>query len=148
MPIKKTKTTEKVNWFFEGKEIKSIDDCDPKALGFIYEITNITKNKRYLGRKTIKKPNYTSGVNKGKSKGNYPFTTYCGSSKSLLEDIKNGDEYRKEIIRWCYSKAELTYYESQAIYCSNSLLDDNYYNFWCKATVYSKHLNPAKKDLK
>lgn len=147
MAVKKNKT-EKVNWFFDGKEIKSIDDCDPKALGFIYEITNITKNKRYLGRKTIKKPNYTSGVNKGKSKGNYPFTAYCGSSKSLLEDIKNGDKYEKNILRWCYSKAELTYYESQAIYCSGSLLDDSYYNFWCKATVYSKHLNPAKKDLK
>lgn len=148
MPPKKTKTTEKVNWFFEGKEIKSIDDCDPKALGFIYEITNITKNKRYLGRKTIRKPDYTSGVNKGKSKGNYPFTAYCGSSKSLLEDIKNGDKYEKNILRWCYSKAELTYYESQAIYCSDSLVRDDFYNFWCKATVYSKHLNPAKKDLK
>jgi hypothetical protein len=135
-----------VNWFFEGKEIKSIADCDPKALGFIYEITNITKNKRYLGRKTIRKPNYTSGINKGKSKGVYVFTTYCGSSKSLLEDIKNGDEYKKEIIRWCYSKAELTYYESKSIYCSDSLLREDFYNFWCKATVYSKHLNAPKKE--
>lgn len=137
-----------INWFFQGKEIKSILDCEPNTLGFIYEITNLSNNKRYLGRKTIKKPNYTSGVNKGKSKGNYVFTTYCGSSKSLLEDIKNGDKYRKEIIRWCYSKAELTYYESQAIYCSNSLIDESYYNFWCKSTVYSKHLVSAKKDLK
>lgn len=135
-----------VNWFFEGKEIKSIADCEPKALGFIYEITNLTNNKRYLGRKTIRKPNYTSGIKKGQSKGVYVFTTYCGSSKSLLEDIKNGDEYKKEIIRWCFSKAELTYYESQAIYCSDSLLREDFYNFWCKATVYSKHLNPAKKE--
>lgn len=135
-----------VNWFFEGKEIKSIADCEPNALGFIYEITNLTNNKRYLGRKTIRKPNYTSGVNKGISKGVYVFTTYCGSSKSLLEDIKNGHEYKKEIIRWCFSKAELTYYESQAIYCSDSLIREDFYNFWCKSTVYSKHLNPAKKE--
>ena len=137
-----------INWFFQGKEIKSINNCEPNALGFIYEITNLSNNKRYLGRKTIRKPNYTSGVNKGKSKGNYVFTNYCGSSKSLLEDIKNGDVYKKEIIRWCYSKAELTYYESQAIYCSDSLIREDFYNFWCKATVYSKHLNSAKKDLK
>ena len=137
-----------INWFFQGKEIKSINDCEPNALGFIYEITNLSNNKKYLGRKTIRKPNYTSGVNKGKSKGNYVFTTYCGSSKSLLEDIKSGDTYKKEIIRWCYSKAELTYYESQAIYCSDSLIREDFYNFWCKSTVYSRHLNSAKKDLK
>lgn len=147
MAVKKNKK-ETVNWHYNGREITCLADCEPNALGFIYEITNISKNKKYLGRKTIMKPKYTSGVNKGKSKGNYPFLAYCGSSKSLLEDIKNGDKYKKEIIRWCYTKAELTYYESQAIYCSNSLLDDSYYNFWCKATVYSKHLNPAKKDLK
>lgn len=137
-----------INWFYQGKEIKSINDCEPDALGFIYEITNLSNNKKYLGRKTIRKPNYTSGVNKGKSKGNYVFTTYCGSSKSLLEDIKSGNTYKKEIIRWCYSKAELTYYESQAIYCSDSLIREDFYNFWCKSTVYSRHLNSAKKDLK
>lgn len=145
MPTKKTKK-EVVNWFYGDKEIKSIEDCEPGALGFIYCITNETKNKKYLGRKTILKPKYTSGVNKGKSKGVYPFQSYNGSSKSLLEDIKNGDKYSKEILRWCYSKAELTYYESQAIYCSDSLLSEDFYNFWCKATVYSKHLNPNKKD--
>ncbi len=144
MPIKK----QTVNWTFQGKEVKGIEDCEPNALGFIYEITNLTNNKRYLGRKTIMKPKYTSGANKGKSKGIYPFTAYCGSSKSLLEDIKKGDLYKKEIIRWCYTKAELTYYESQAIYCSDSLIREDFYNFWCKATVYSKHLNAAKKDLK
>ena len=144
MAVKK----ETVNWFYKGKEVKNIKDCEPNALGFIYEITNLTKNKRYIGRKTIIKPNYTSGIKKGQSKGVYPFTDYCGSSKSLLEDIKNGDKYSKEIIRWCYSKAELTYYESQAIYCSDSLISEDFYNFWCKATVYSKHLNPAKKENK
>lgn len=147
MSPKKTKK-EVVNWTYNNKEIKSIADCEPNALGFIYEITNITKNKKYLGRKTIRKPNYTSGVNKGKPKGFYTFTSYCGSSKSLLEDIKNGDKYKKEIIRWCFTKAELTYYESQAIYCSDSLIREDFYNFWCKSTVYSKHLNAAKKDLK
>lgn len=142
MAVKK----QSINWTYKGKEIKCLADCELGAIGFIYEITNITKNKKYLGRKTVLKPKYTSGVNKGISKGAYAFQSYCGSSKSLLEDIKNGDEYKKEVIRWCYTKAEMTYYESEAIYCSGSLLDETYYNYWCKATVYSRHLNPNKKD--
>jgi len=141
MAIKK----QTVNWTYNGKEIKNLADCEPNALGFIYEITNITKNKKYLGRKTMLKPKHKSGVNKGISKGAYSWSSYCGSSKMLLEDIKNGDIYKKEILRWCFTKAELTYYESQAIYCSDSLLSEDYYNFWCKSTVYAKHLNPNKK---
>lgn len=145
MAISKIKK-EIVHWKFQGKEVKTIADCEPNALGFIYEITNLKNGKKYLGRKTVLKPKYTSGVNKGKHKGFYPFQSYNGSSKTLLEDIKSGHKYSKEILMWCFTKAEMTYYESRAIYCSNSLISDDYYNFWCKSTVYSKHLNSAKKD--
>lgn len=144
MPIKK----QTQNWFFEGREIKSLADAPPKVLGFIYRITNLTKNMTYIGRKSMMKPNYTSGKNKGLSKGEYPWKSYTGSSISLNADIKAGDLYHKEIIHWCYTKAELTYYETQNIMCSNALLDDLSYNFWIKALVYGKHLNPAKKEIK
>ena len=65
---------------------------------------------------------------------------YTGSSKTLTEDIKNGDIYEKEILMFCLTKAEMTYHESAMIICSGALLDDNSYNFWVSCKVYKKHL--------
>jgi len=135
-----------INWTYDGKEIKSLEDAPKNVLGFIYRITNETKGMTYIGRKSMMKPNYTSGKNKGQSKGEYPWKSYTGSSVALNADLKAGDIYSKEIIRWCFTKAELTYYETQNIMCSNALLDDNSYNFWVKTLIYAKHLNPAKKE--
>jgi Putative endonuclease segE, GIY-YIG domain len=130
-----------VNWTYDNKEILSLEDAPPDALGFIYRITNESKQMTYIGRKSMLKP-----LKKGKKREEYPWKSYTGSSVALNADIKSGDTYSKEIIRWCFSKAELTYYESQAIYCSDSLIREDFYNFWCKATVYSKHLNAPKKE--
>ncbi len=129
-----------VSWTFEGKDIISLDDMPPNTLGFIYRITNITKQMTYIGRKSVLKP-----LKKGKKREEYPWKSYTGSSVALNSDLKDGDIYKKEIIRWCFTKAELTYYETQSIMCSNSLLDEKSYNFWVKALIYAKHLNVAKK---
>ena len=147
MAVSKAKAQKQaVNWTYGGKDILSIEDAPPDTLGFIYKITNISKQMTYIGRKSILKPKYTSGKLKGQSKGEYPWKSYTGSSVTLNSDIKAGDVYVKEIIRWCFSKAELTYYETQNIMCSDSLLDEKSYNFWIKALVYSKHLISAKKE--
>ena len=138
MAIKKT-VKEKVNWTYGGKEVLSLEDAPPNVLGFIYLITNHSKKMTYIGRKSMLKP-----LKKGKKREEYPWKSYTGSSVSLNSDIKNGDIYSKEILRWCFSKAELTYYETQNIMCSDSLLDEKSYNFWIKALVYSKHLISVK----
>jgi len=132
--IKKT-----VNWFYGGKEIKSTSDLAPFSIAFIYKIT-LDDGRYYIGRKTVFKPNYTSGKLKGQCKGEYTWKSYCGSSKELLEIIKSGVGYRKEILEYCYSKAETTYLETKMILCSGALTDPNCLNYWIKATVYSKHL--------
>lgn len=145
MAVKKATSAKKqtVNWVFEGKEVLSLEDAPEGVLGFIYRITNHSKQMTYIGRKSVLKP-----LKKGKKREEYPWRTYTGSSVALNSDLKDGDLYSKEIIQWCYTKAELTYYETQNIMCSNSLLDEKSYNFWVKALIYSKHLVASKKDLK
>lgn len=140
MAVKK----ETVHWTFEGKEVLSLDDAPEGVLGFIYKIYLLDGTGRYyIGRKTMKKPNYTSGKLKGQSKGEYPWKSYCGSSKELLEIVKNDKpNYKKEILHFCYSKAEMTYRETCEILCSGALTDPLSFNFWIKALVYSKNLEP------
>lgn len=61
--------------------------------GFIYITTNLTNNKRYVGRKKY-------------SKG---WENYLGSSKMLLADIKSlgVDQFKRDILEECCCKEEL-----------------------------------------
>lgn len=141
MPTKKSK--EKVEWTYNGTIIDSIEKTPKDSISFIYKISLLDGTGRYyIGRKTMLKPNYTSGKNKGKSKGEYSWRTYCGSSKELLSIIKAGAPYKKEILYYCKSKSETSYMETKEILCSGALTDPLSFNFWIKTTVYSKHLEP------
>lgn len=138
MPVKK-KTN---NWYYQGREITCLADCEPEAISFIYKIyLEDGTGRYYIGRKTMTKPKYTSGAKKGQSKGEYSWKTYCGSSKELLAILKDPTvKYRKEILYFCKTKAETTYRETAEIICSGALTDPLSFNFWIKALIYSKHL--------
>ena len=143
-----------VNWTFQGEEIKSAEDTPEGSIGFIYKITNVTNGKYYYGRKTFRKLNKKKKLtkkekalpeNKRKQFKYVPFEykgwqKYTGSSDELNADIKKGDKYKKEIIHWCYKKAELTFYECRAIVCSECLLDEMCYNKWVSAKIFKNHL--------
>lgn len=130
---------EKVQWTYQGKVIDSIEKTPKGSFAFIYKIT-LEDGSWYLGKKYMWKPNYTSGINKGKSKGQYPWQSYVSSSKEVKALIKSGMNYKKEILYFTYSRAETTYMETREILCSGALTDSNCKNYWVKATIYSKHL--------
>lgn len=138
------KKTVKPQWAYLGETVDDIGKTPHGSISFIYKISLLDGTGRYyIGRKTMKKPNYTSGKLKGQSKGEYPWKSYCGSSKELLEILKNDKpDYKKEILHFCYSKAETTYRETCEILCSGALTDPLSFNFWIKALVYSKNLEP------
>lgn len=116
-----------MNWLLEGKEITSIEQLGQKAIGFVYKITNNKTGKFYIGKKSLE-----SKINKPLTKkeqlewnkpGRIPkkklvvkesdWQNYYGSSKSLLEEIKQSSksDFTREIIKICYSKKQLSYYE-------------------------------------
>lgn len=134
----------KVEWEYGGEIIDHISKTPHNSIGFIYKISLLDgSNRYYIGRKTMTKPLAKSGINKGKSSGEYPWKTYCGSSKELLRILKEEKpNYRKEILEFCFSKSELTYKETKNILCSGSLTDPLAFNYWIKALVYSKNLIP------
>lgn len=140
MAQKKTKK-ETINWTWNGKEITSVEQMPEKSFAFIYRIT-LQDGRYYIGKKYIWKPNYTSGAKKGQSKGQYSWQSYCSSSKEVKELIKKGVKYRKEILFFTFSRAETTYRETKEILCSGALTDPNCINYWIKATVFSKYLEP------
>lgn len=141
-----------INWTYKGKDFLNINDAPEDAFGFVYKIINKKNGKYYFGRKnlgSVTKKKLTLKEKKlpENSRKTYKYIrkesnwkNYCGSSSALLEDLKNGDLYSKEILEFCSSKALMTLRETSHIVCSGSLLDINSYNMWVSAKIYKKHL--------
>ena len=126
MIVKKNK--EKINWTWNGVIIDNIDKTPEKSFAFVYKIT-LEDGRYYVGKKYMWKPNYTSGKNKGISKGQYSWQTYCSSSVELKNLIKEGLKYKKEILFFTFSRAETTYKESKEILNSTSIVSSTISEF-------------------
>jgi hypothetical protein len=126
----------------KSRFIESLEDFPENCVGFIYLIKNRTTGKIYIGKKSL-----YSNTNKKLTKkelaeqtgpGRKPtkklvtkesnWKVYMGSSKELLADIKEFGEdiYMRDILHFCYSKKQLTYYEINYQMKYNVLEVDSY----------------------
>ena len=102
--------------------------------GFIYKITNVTNDKKYIGKKQCKsirkRPPLKGKKNKRRYEIETDWKTYTSSSNQLNEDLDTlgKDSFKFQIIRWCDSKWELSYYEAKLQFEEEVLLKDDYYN--------------------
>lgn len=132
-------------WIYKGSYIDSIEDIlkfYPDAIGFVYEI-ELSNGRRYIGKKNLFS---TRKVKLGKKElakltdkrlKKYKMVTkesdwlsYIGSSKPLKEDLTNGFTIMsREILIFAESPRELTYLETQQLFCRKVLeLGSKYYN--------------------
>jgi hypothetical protein len=115
--------------------------------GFIYQITNKVNNKKYIGKKqcvTVKKlPPLKGMTNKRHKTVETDWKSYTSSSRELNEDIvKHGkDNFTFEILLWCNSKWELSYYEGKLQFELGVLLKDEYYNGIISLRIGKKPIN-------
>jgi len=102
--------------------------------GFIYEITNLSNQRSYIGKKQIekivKRPPLKGKKNKRKIITESDWKSYTGSCNQLNEDIKTQgkQDFSFKILRLCYNKWELAYYEAELQFKLGVLLSSNYYN--------------------
>jgi len=111
--------------------------------GFVYIITNLTNNKKYIGKKFF----YSSRTKqvKGKKKKikiNSDWEVYYGSNGELQNDVNElGKQcFSREIIHLCKSKGVCGYLEAKEQFIRNVLESDDYYNSWIMVRVRKSHL--------
>lgn len=111
---------------------ESVSDGVP--FGFIYLITNLTNNKKYIGKKqclTVKKrPPLKGKKNKRHETVETDWKTYTSSSRQLNDDIEElgKSNFKFEILLFCSSKWQLAYEETKMQFEKEVLLSDEYYN--------------------
>jgi len=104
------------------------------AIGFVYIITNLITNRKYIGKKLLKnkkkrKP-LKGRVNSRRYSIDSDWKTYTGSSPNLNEDIEKlgKNKFSFEILSFHSSKLLLSYWETKTIIDKNAIFDNEYYN--------------------
>jgi hypothetical protein len=130
-----------MSWTFESQPIDEtiLDDY----VGFVYCITNLIDNKKYIGKKLLKFRR--TKVVKGKKKKilvESDWKKYWGSNKNLIADVEKlgEDKFAREILKFCRSKGECNYYESKLQFERAVLETDTYYNDWIMCKIHRSHV--------
>jgi len=120
-----------MQWTYEGKEITEIPDG---VEGFVYLITNLTNNKKYVGKKLAKfkttKPPLKGKKNKRRGTKESDWRDYWGSSEHLLQDVEElgPKNFTREILYMCPTRGIMSYLEAKEQFDRRVLETDEYYN--------------------
>lgn len=122
------------------------DTTPEEYQGFVYIITDLTNNKKYIGKKFFWKPK-TLPITKTrkrrvKTRVESDWRNYYGSSKEVQQLVEaNGkDKYKREILKLCLTKGECSYYEAKYQFEYDVLLNDEFYNELISCRIHSRHI--------
>ena len=136
-------------WLYKGEEFTSemIEDY----VGFVYVITDLANNKKYVGKKTLVSKRKLPPL-KGKTRRRTKIVEsdwqkYYGSSDEVRQLVEeNGAEsFKREILHLCKSKGEMSYLELKEQMDREVLLNDEYYNGIIQVKIHRNHVQSLKE---
>ena len=143
-----------MTWYYQNQLVESLPE---ECVGFVYLITNSTTGRKYIGKKlakfskttykTVKLKNGTKKKKKIRSKIDSDWQDYYGSNIELNKDVENlgKDNFTREILYYCTSKAECSYIEAREQFSRKVLESTEYYNGHIQVRVHGSHI--IKKQL-
>lgn len=126
-----------MGWIYQGEEVVEPPEW---SCGFVYIIKNINTGKIYIGKKMLTSTRKTKIGKREiastktrkrirhivKDSGWKEYWSSCDELKSEVELYGTG-QFKREILIWCYSKKQLSYYE-MAMQVSHDVLRVDSYN--------------------
>jgi len=138
-----------MTWIYQNSPVENLpEDC----VGFVYLITNNLSGKKYIGKKlakfakttykTVKLKNGTKKKKKIRSKIDSDWREYYGSNDQLNRDvlIHGTENFTREILYYCNSKAECSYIEAREQFTNRVLESTDYYNGQISVRVHGSHI--------
>ena len=119
-------------WYYKNDKVESIEDMPEGVFGFVYQIVHMVSGKKYIGKKQLMS-NRTLPPLKGQKKKRKVtkesnWQDYYGSQKEMKQLVKESQdltEFDRRILRYCFTKKELTYYETKELFCQEVIERDN-----------------------
>lgn len=129
-------------WQINNKEFTIEDRKD--AIAFVYLITNLMNNRKYIGKKLFYSHKYKQ-VNKKRKKViiESDWQDYWSSSEELKKDVEllGKENFKREILYLCKNKGTASYLECREQIDRRVLENQNeYYNGIVNLRVNRKHL--------
>lgn len=138
-------------WYYNDKEFT---EAPEEYQGFVYMITELDTNKKYIGKKFFWKPKVLpktkSRKRRVRTRVESDWQKYYGSSTDvqMMVEKKGVDNYRRDILQLCKSKGECSYYEAKLQFQYDVLLSDEFYNEFIGCKIHAKHVrNSMSSDL-
>jgi hypothetical protein len=138
-----------MTWIYNNQPVETLpEDC----VGFVYIITNVTNQRKYIGKKLskfsrtthriVKLKNGTKKKRKVRSKVDSDWQDYYGSSPELLKDVEllGKENFQREILYYCKSKAECSYIEAREQFSRRVLESHDWYNGHIQVRVHGSHI--------
>ena len=130
-------------WTFNNKEYNITPE---EYQGFVYQLTEIHTNKKYIVKKNFWKPKVLP-INKTRKRRvrtrvESDWKDYYGSSNEVRKIVEeHGTQtFKREILKLCKTKGEMSYYEAKLQFDHNVLFRDDYYNNFIGCRIHAKHL--------
>ena len=134
-------------WYYENK---LYDEAPKDYAGFVYLITDVATNKKYIGKKLFWNTRKLKPL-KGKTRRRTQIVesnwqNYYGSNEELqqLVETSHAERFEREILHLCEKKGIMSYLEAREQFDRNVLLSDDYYNNFIGCKIHSKHVSGLK----
>ena len=114
----------------------------PKGMeGFVYLITNLTNNRKYVGKKNFWTRQKDRKTGRRKTKES-PWQSYWGSCDELIADVKElgEDKFLREILYLCPHKKSMSFYEAMEQFKRDVILREDYYNTNVEGKFFSSEV--------
>ena len=136
-------------WYYADQLVEELPE---ECVGFVYLITNTVSGRKYIGKKlakfaktsykVVKLKNGTKKKKKIRSKIDSDWQTYYGSNDQLNKDVEQlgNDNFKREILFYCSSKAECSYIEAREQFNHRVLETDEWYNGQIVCRIHGSHI--------
>ena len=136
-------------WYYKDEPFTS--DMIEDYIGFVYIITDLSNQKKYVGKKLFQSKRRLPPL-KGKTRKRTviresDWMSYFGSSEEVQKIVeeKGADNFRRDILHLCKTKGEMSYLELLEQVERRVLLSDDYYNNIIQVRIHGSHVKTLKK---